>query len=138
VREEGIIRARLLPSGKVVQVRPDGSTRPLKDRTDKKRVRHMTEEEIEANARADAENPPLTEEELAQFEWVPDPKEIRERLHMTQRQFADTFRFSLGAVRDWEQGRKIPDPSTRTLLKVIAHRPDLVKEALQSHPGRER
>jgi putative transcriptional regulator len=126
----------MLPSGKVVQVLPDGSTRPLKDRTDKKRVRNLTEEEIEARARADADNPPLTDEELARFERVPDPKEIRKRLHMTQRQFADAFRFSLGAVRDWEQGRKTPDPSTRTLLKVIAHRPDLVKEALEPRHGR--
>jgi putative transcriptional regulator len=126
----------MLPSGKVVQVLPDGSTRALKDRTDKKRVSNMTEEEIEANARSDADNPPLTDEELAQLERVPDPKEIRKRLHMTQRQFAATFRFSLGAVRDWEQGRKIPDPSTRTLLKVIAHRPDAVKEALEHRHGR--
>jgi len=119
-----------------VQVLPDGSTRPLKDRTDKKRLSRMTEEEIEANACADADNPPLTDGELARFEPAPDTKEIRQRLHMTQRQFAATFRFSLGAVRDWEQGRKLPDPSTRTLLKVIAHRPDLVKEALEHHHGR--
>jgi putative transcriptional regulator len=136
MKEEAIIRARMLPSGKVVQVLPDGLTRPLKDRTDKKRLRTMTEEEAEANARQDSDNPPMTEEELAEFEPVPDPREIRKSLHMTQRQFASTFRFSLGAVRDWEQGRKIPDPSTRTLLKVIAHRPEAVQEALGIHRER--
>ena len=69
----------------------------------------MTEAEIEANARTDPNNPPLTKKELAGLEWVPDPKAIRQKLRMTQRQFAETFRFSLGAVRDWEQGREMPD-----------------------------
>jgi len=123
----------VLPNGTVVQVVPDRSTRPLKDRTDQKRLQAMTDAEAEANARRDPDNLPATEEELTEFERVPDPKEIRKRLHMTQRQFASAFRFSLGAVRDWEQGRKTPDPSTRTLLKVIAHRPEVVREALDIH-----
>ena len=90
----------------------------------------MTEEEIEANALSDPDNPSLSEEQLARFEPVPNPKEIRKQLHMTQKKFAQTFHFSLGAVRDWEQGRTLPDRTTRSLLKVIAHRPDVVQEAL--------
>lgn len=35
------------------------------DRTDWERVLNMTEEEIEANALSDPDNPPLTDEELA-------------------------------------------------------------------------
>jgi putative transcriptional regulator len=34
----------------------------------------MTEEEIEANALADPDNPPLTQEELASMRRVPSPR----------------------------------------------------------------
>ena len=53
----------------------------------------MTEEEIEANALADPDNPPLTPEELARMRPVPDPRRIRERLKLTQEQFASGSRF---------------------------------------------
>jgi putative transcriptional regulator len=45
-------------------------------------------------------------------------------------QFAATFGLSLSVVRDWEQGRFVPDQAARTLLKVIARNPEAVKEAL--------
>jgi len=103
----------------------------LKDTgTDWKRVNSMSEAEIEANARSDPDNPPLTKKELSRAQWMPSPKAIRKKLDMTQREFAQAFHFSLGAVRDWEQGRGIPDPSTRALLRVIAYRPDIVRTAL--------
>jgi hypothetical protein len=63
VKENSIVRARVLPNGKVVQVLPEGSTRPLKDRTDQKRLRAMTDAEAEVNARRDPDNLPATEEE---------------------------------------------------------------------------
>ena len=62
-----IVRARRLPDGTVVQVLPDGSTQPFEDRTDWARLEAMTEEEIEANALSDPDNPPLTDEELARM-----------------------------------------------------------------------
>ncbi len=46
------------------------------DRTDWERVRNMTEEEIDANALADPDNPPWTDEELAAAELVM-PGELR-------------------------------------------------------------
>src|SRR5690625_7809016 len=53
--ETTTIRARLLPDGTVVQVLPDGTTRPFEDedRTDWARLAAMTEEEIEATALAE-------------------------------------------------------------------------------------
>lgn len=65
------IRARRLPDGTIVQVLPDGSTRPLRSRTDWARLEAMTEEEIEANAEADPDNPPLTPAELDRMRSVP-------------------------------------------------------------------
>jgi putative transcriptional regulator len=94
------------------------------------RLATITEEEIHAAARADPDNPPLTEEELAQFERVPNIKGIRKRLRLTQQQFAEMFGLSLSVVRDWEQGRFIPDQAARTLLKVIDRNPEAVKQAL--------
>src|SRR4029450_13961337 len=61
-------------------------------------------------------------------------KAIREKLHLSQKQFAETFGLSLSVVRDWEQGRFFPDRAARTLLKVIAHNPQAVQEAL-AHPN---
>jgi predicted KAP-like P-loop ATPase/DNA-binding transcriptional regulator YiaG len=93
------------------------------------RLEAMTDDDIHAAALADPDNPPLTEEELRQFERIPDIKAIREKLHLTQKQFADTFGISLSNVRDWEQGRSFPDQAARTLLKVIATNPEVVKQA---------
>lgn len=59
-----------------------------------------------------------------------DIKAIRKAVgDLTQAQFAERFGFSRGAVRDWEQGRKVPDQSTREYLKVIAEAPRVVERA---------
>lgn len=128
--EEYMIRARRLPDGTVVQVLHDGSTRPLVDTTDYARLDAMTEEEIEANALSDPDNPPLTDEDLARFHHAMGPKEIRQKLEMTQEQFAAEFRIPLGTLRDWEQGVSFPDTAARSYLRVIAKNPKAVLEAL--------
>jgi putative transcriptional regulator len=111
---------------------PDGSTRPLEDRTDWARIDAMTEEEIEANALSDPDNPPLTEEELAHIRRVGELRRIRRRLNLTQEQFAEQFQIPLGTLRDWEQGLKHPDSAARALLRVIEHNPQAVIDALAS------
>ena len=60
-----------------------------------------------------------------------DTRAIRKALGMTQAQFATKHGFSIGAVRDWEQGRAMPDQSTRAFLKVIAAAPDVVERVLE-------
>jgi putative transcriptional regulator len=91
----------------------------------------MTEEEIEANALADPDNPPMTAEELARMRLYPHPKRIREALKLTQEQFAERFEIPLGTLRDWEQGVSLPDKSARTLLHVIEQDPEAVARALE-------
>ena len=49
---------------------------------------------------------------------------------LTQEAFAKAFGFTFAAVRDWEQGRRKPDRSSRALLAVIASNPDAVRDAL--------
>lgn len=60
-----------------------------------------------------------------------DTKAIRKVLGMTQAQFAERHGFSLGAVRDWEQGRRLPDGGIRAFLKVIAAEPQMVERVLE-------
>lgn len=132
--ENATVVARLLDDGTVVQVLPDGSTRPFKSRTDWARLDAMSEEEIEANALSDPDNPPMTEEELARMRRVPDAKAIRGRLGLTQEQFADRFRLPLGTLRDWERGARTPTGPARTLLRVIEREPEAVLRALDEPP----
>jgi putative transcriptional regulator len=61
-----------------------------------------------------------------------DVAAIRAKLGLTQEAFAARFGFSKGAVRDWEQGRKVPEAGARILLKVIEKRPDIVLEVLDA------
>jgi putative transcriptional regulator len=130
--ENDIVRVRKLSDGTLLQVMPDGSTRPYMSptKTDWARLEAMTEEEIEANALADPDNPPLTDEELARMRRVPNPRRIRERLKLTQEQFATRFEVPLGTLRDWEQGVSYPDSAARTLLRVIEQDPEAVINAL--------
>jgi putative transcriptional regulator len=56
-----------------------------------------------------------------------DVKAIREKLNMTQKDFAESFYFSLSAVRHWEQGLRTPEAPIRAYLQVIAQQPDVVR-----------
>jgi putative transcriptional regulator len=60
----------------------------------------------------------------------PHPRRIRERLKLTQEQFAERFEIPLGTLRDWEQGVCYPDRAARTLLRVIEQDPEAVVNAL--------
>jgi hypothetical protein len=74
--ENDIVRARRLPDGRLVQMLPDGTTRPLESRTNWARFDALTEEEVEANALSDPDNPPMTADELARMRPLPTPREI--------------------------------------------------------------
>lgn len=59
-----------------------------------------------------------------------DVKKIRARLRLSQQAFAETYGFTLAAVRDWEQGRRRPERSARVLLKIVQKEPEAVMRAL--------
>jgi putative transcriptional regulator len=59
-----------------------------------------------------------------------DVKAIREANKMTQAAFAQTYRLKLAAVRDWEQGRRLPDTGSVTLLKMIQTDPQAVRRII--------
>lgn len=119
-------------NGVTMQVMPDGTKRPIEDKTDWVRLNAMTEEEVDAAAASDLDNPLLTEAELKKLRRVPNPKEIRKRLKMTQQQFAAQFELPLGTLRDWEQGTREPDSAAKSYLRVIAKNSQAVIQALNS------
>jgi len=59
-----------------------------------------------------------------------DTKAIRTRMGLTQVEFAQRYGFSAGAVRDWEQGRRVPEAGARAFLTVLSKEPEAVERAL--------
>ena len=57
-------------------------------------------------------------------------RDVRQRLNMTQQEFAQLFGFSVYSIRNWEQGKRQPEGSARVLLTIIAREPDAVRRAL--------
>jgi putative transcriptional regulator len=89
----------------------------------------------------------LTEEDIRRFQieegydpdapmtgWrvVEPPAVIRERLGMTQKQFAEALHIPEDTVRDWELGRSYPDAVAQSLLRIVAKNPEVALEALAS------
>jgi putative transcriptional regulator len=92
----------------------------------------MSEEERHRAAASDPDAPPATEAQLARARRVPSVHALRQKLNLTQEQFAARFHLPLGTVRDWEQGAHRPDKAAQVLLTVIARDPDAVARALES------
>jgi putative transcriptional regulator len=63
-----------------------------------------------------------------------DVKAMRERLNLTQEQFALHFGLDLDAVRNWEHGRRKPDTAARSYLRAIYNDPAAVEAALWLRP----
>mgnify|MGYP001614341862 CR=1 FL=1 len=53
-------------------------------------------------------------------------RRIRESLGFSQPLFARALNVSVGTVRAWEQGARIPDGSSRRLLEVVEHDPNVI------------
>jgi DNA-binding transcriptional regulator YiaG len=55
---------------------------------------------------------------------------IRRRLSVSQRVFADLLNVSLGAVRSWEQGWRVPDGASVRLLDIAERSPEVLRAAM--------
>jgi putative transcriptional regulator len=91
----------------------------------------MTQRAIERAALADSDAQPLGIAELKRMKRMPQAKIIRRALGLTQEEFATRYHIPLGTLRDWEQGRAIPDRPTQAYLTVIARSPEGVLQALE-------
>jgi putative transcriptional regulator len=59
-----------------------------------------------------------------------DVRKIRQRLKLSQDEFAARFGLSVATVREWEQNRRRPEGAARVLLTVIEKEPEAVTRAL--------
>jgi putative transcriptional regulator len=63
---------------------------------------------------------------------VPDVKAIREKLHVSQNEFAQLIGVSANTIQNWEQGRRKPEGPAITLLRITEKNPKAVLEALHA------
>jgi DNA-binding transcriptional regulator YiaG len=59
-----------------------------------------------------------------------DVRAIREKLGLSQVDFAARFGLEVDTIRNWEQARYAPDRAALVLLAVIEHNPEAVDEVL--------
>lgn len=59
-----------------------------------------------------------------------DVRVIRQKLGLSQEEFARHFGVNPRTVQDWEQGRRQPSGPARALLMVIDREPEAVRRAL--------
>lgn len=61
-----------------------------------------------------------------------DVRKLRERLQLTQAEFAAKYGFPLATVRNWEQGRREPELYARILLAILAKDPKIVEKVIST------
>ena len=59
-----------------------------------------------------------------------DVKAIREKISLSQGEFAKLFGLSKRTLEHWEHGRRVPSGPARAFLTVISREPDAVRRAL--------
>jgi len=90
----------------------------------------MTEQHVIAAALADPDAQPLTSDQLNRMRRVSRVKVMRERLGLTQAEFARAYRLPISTLRDWEQHRSVPDAPAKALLLAIERDPDALRRLL--------
>jgi DNA-binding transcriptional regulator YiaG len=83
---------------------------------EKRRLESLSDAEIEANALSDPDNPPLTEEQLRRMVLAREVRLTREKLGLSQPEFAARFHIGLARLRDFEQARSLAFSPTRCLM----------------------
>ena len=57
-----------------------------------------------------------------------DVRIIRQKIGLSQEEFAQHFGVNKRTVQDWEQGRRVPSGAARTLLMIAAKNPKALLE----------
>jgi putative transcriptional regulator len=84
-----------------------------------------TEEDIRRHMIEDGQDPDA--DIPADAEHVVPPQVVREKLGMTQEEFAKALRIPIGTLRNWEQRRVGLDPAVRSLLAIVYKMPEVLK-----------
>jgi putative transcriptional regulator len=128
------LRLRLKADGRVVEILPDGSERPVQETppAQPQALPAATPSSSRLASRLAALAPrsarPKTDADYA--------RAIRAATKLTQAEFAERIGVPIETVRNWEQGKRSPRGPARALLKVIEQAPDLAFAALS--PARTR
>lgn len=61
-----------------------------------------------------------------------NPRDIRQKLNMTQEEFSARYGFNLHTLRNWEHNRRHPDQAVLAYLYAISKNPDQIEESLRS------
>src|SRR5690348_8749156 len=101
--QSAMLRVRLKADGRLVEVLPDGSERPIAS---------------DPRAIAGAAH------QAARAEEARYARNVRGRTGLTQAAFAARIGVPVETVRNWEQGKRSPRGPARALLKVIEEAPD--------------
>jgi putative transcriptional regulator len=67
----------------------------------------------------------------------PDVRRVRDEFGLSQTKFAALMGISVGTLRNWEQGRRVPEGSARVLLRVVARHPEAVLDVVAEAPAPE-
>ncbi len=62
---------------------------------------------------------------------LPAPAEIRSRSGLSQASFARLLGVSARTLQQWEQGRRQPTGAARTVLRISAKHPEVLRELAQ-------
>ena len=62
---------------------------------------------------------------------VPDVKKIRSDYKLSQNEFAALMGISVKTLRNWEQGRRVPEGAARVLLQVAAKHPEVIWDVVK-------
>jgi putative transcriptional regulator len=66
------------------------------------------------------------------FESGADVAALRKFVSLTQAEFARAMGISVHTLRNWEQGRRMPEGPAIALLRIAARHPRIIRESLQS------
>jgi putative transcriptional regulator len=78
---------------------------------------------------SDAPDTGLSDGALARMRPVSIAKRARLVSGLSQAEFAKVYGLPIGTIRDWEQGRSVPDAAGIAYLTAIAHDPEAVARA---------
>ncbi len=91
---------------------------------------NTTRVEAEAAARTVPDTAPLTPKQAESTRPLSRVKIMRQRLGITQVEFAQAFHLPVNTLRDWEQNRSTPDAPARALLLAIERDPHTMRRLL--------
>lgn len=110
----------------------DPNSLPTLTEDEARALEALTDAEITAAAATDADIPPLAEAELDRVAVARRVQRVRAALDLTQEAFAARYGIPVATLRQWELGRRTPDRTTLSYLRVLAAMPDEVAKALRA------